>query len=112
MLTLDFKLISNNLEKINTTVNYFQKNNTLNFKIDKDIYQYNIDEYILTKKDKEKIITMNFKKKVIIIHLLSNNIKIDYPMDKCAYNIAKRHVELTYTLKQDIIIDNKIFIDY
>lgn len=112
MLSLDFKLISNGSEKINTTINYFQKNNILNFKINEDLYQYNINEYILIKKDSEKEITMNFNKKVIIIHLFSNNIKIDYPMDKCAYKIHKNHVELTYTLNQDVEINNKIVIDY
>lgn len=112
MLTLDFKLISNESEKINTTVNYYQKENTLNFKIEDDIYQYKINECILIKKDKEKELTMNFKKKVIIIHLFSNNIEIDYPMDKSAYKITKKHVELMYTLKQDIEINNKIYIDY
>lgn len=112
MLTLDFKLISNESEKINTTVDYFQKNNILNFKINNDLYQYDINEYILIKKDQEKEITINFKKEVIIINIKSNNIKIDYPMDKSTYKISKNHVELTYMLKQDIEITNKIFIDY
>ena len=112
MLTLDFKLISNESETINTTVNYFQRNDILNFKINDNIYQYDVNKYIIIKKDFEKEITMNFNKKVIIIHLFSNNIEIDYPMDKGSYKVSKGHAELTYTLKQDIEINNKILIDY
>lgn len=112
MQTLNFQLITNDSKKINSKVNYFQKNSILNFKIEDDIYQFNIEECLLVKKDQEKEITMDFKKKVIIIHLFSNNIKIDYPMDKCTYQIHKNHVELIYTLNQDIVINNKILIDY
>lgn len=112
MLNLNFKLVTNDVEKIDTKVNYYKKDKVFNFKIENDIYQYKSDEYILIKKDTEKEITMDFKKKVIIINLLSNNIKIDYPMDKCHYYEENNHIELTYTLNQDIIINNKILIDY
>lgn len=66
----------------------------------------------ISKKRSRKRNYYGFQEKVIIIHLFSNNIKIDYPMDKCTYQINKNHVELIYTLNQDIVINNKILIDY
>lgn len=112
MLTLNFKLLSNNEELINENTNYFEKDNIIKFKINDDLYEYDKENTILIKKDQEKELTINFKEKVIIINLISNNIKVDYQMEKSIIKIDKNKVNLIYTLESDESLENSIFIEF
>ncbi|MCH5166825.1 MAG: hypothetical protein J1F35_02935 [Erysipelotrichales bacterium] len=112
MNKLTFKLLSNNKEIINEQINYLKQENIIKFKINDDNYEYDEKNIILVKRDSEKELTINFKEKVIIINLLSNNIKIDYPMDKSDANINNNIVILNYTLESDKTVENTIIIEF
>ena len=112
MKKLIFKLFNNNHEVINEIVNYYESNNIIKFKIKDELYEYDKDNTILIKKDEEKEIIMNFQEKLIIINLLSNNIKIDYPMNECSIKIDKNNTILKYTLESEETVENTIFIEF
>lgn len=112
MKSLNFKLLNNTKEIINKDVNYFESGNILNFKVDEDLYEYDKSNNILKKRDNEKELTINFKEKLIIINLLSNNIKIDYPMETSSIKKDENKVILNYTLESDSTIENTIIIEF
>lgn len=112
MKSLNFKLISNSKEIINERVNYYETGNILKFKVNEDLYEYNKLNNVLIKKDSEKELTINFKEKLIIINLLSNNIKVDYPMEESSIKKDDDKVILNYTLESDETIENTIIIEF
>lgn len=103
---------SNNKEIINEEIAYQKKDNTINFKINNDLYKYDLKNYILTKKDAEKELVIKFKEKVIIIYAINEGISLNYPMLKSKIKEQNNTINISYTLDEEVKLNNTIIIEF
>lgn len=112
MKKLKFKLISNEIVMINTSVSYFIIDNCLKFKIDDTLYEYHLDEDYLFKRDKELLIKINSHTKNIEIELAKEGYKFALNINNIVITKTNNSIKFMYTFDSDEETTNCIYIDY
>lgn len=112
MEKLHFKMLSNNKEIINENISYYKKDNIINFKINDDLYNLDLENIILTKKDKEKELVINFKDRDILITVLTDDIKVRYPIASSSIKKTEKGFKLDYLLDEGEKLNNCIIIEF